>query len=155
MRKPKILISACLCGIPCRYDGRNSAFDSDTWHLLEDSFEPVATCPELIGGLPCPRKPCELETKSKSVKSSDGQDLTKNFKLGAQLSLNICKNYGIEIAVLKSKSPSCGKGKIYDGSFSRNLVEGNGVTCDLLISNGIKVMDENQLKVFIHGREGN
>ena len=109
----------------------------------------IPVCPEKLGGLTSPRKPAEIIKGTELIKNSDGEDLTTNFKLGAQLALNICKNYGIKIAVLKSKSPSCGKGRVYDGSFTGELVNGNGFTCDSLLKNGIMVVEDNQLTTIL------
>lgn len=149
MKKPKILISACLCGIPCRYDSKSSPLSCENLSRLKSSFTLIPVCPEQLGGLPSPRKPAEIIQGTELIKNPDGEDLTTNFKLGAQLALNICKNYGIKIAVLKSKSPSCGKGRVYDGSFSGLLVNGNGFTCDSLLKNGIMVVEDNQLMTIL------
>lgn len=133
-----ILISACLAGIPCRYDGRDTANQNIIKLLKEGKAIPV--CPEQLGGLSTPRIPCEI-TKNKVINKT-GNDLTENFTKGAEIVLDIAKKCNCKTAILKSKSPSCGTGKIYDGTFSGNLINGNGITADLLIANGIEVFTE-------------
>ncbi len=139
-----ILVSKCLTGCPCRYDGR-SVPDPEIAALAE-SGEAVAVCPEQLGGLPTPRVPAELEGtgadvldgKARAV-ARDGRDVTREFVSGAFEALRIANEHGIKHAVLKGKSPSCGMGLIYDGSFTGTLHEGDGVTAALLLRNGITV----------------
>lgn len=95
----------------------------------------------MLGGLPCPRAPAEIIGKQK-VKNSLGQDVSLFFKRGAHSTLNICKNYKVKTAVLKSKSPSCGIGVVYDGSFTGKTTAGSGITADLLKRNGINILTE-------------
>ncbi len=131
-----ILVSACLAGFRCRYDGAVRVHEEKAALVREGQAVPV--CPEMLGGLPCPRVPCE-RTAAGTVTAKDGTDQTKAFTLGAEETLRIARLYGCEMALLKSKSPSCGKGRIYDGTFSGTLREGNGVTAELLEQNGIRV----------------
>ena len=144
----KILISACLCGINCKYNGGNNL--NENIKKLYDEGKAILVCPEVLGGLKTPRIPREiingngkkvLEGKAKVV-SKEGEDTTKAFLKGAMETLKIAKENNIKIAILKAKSPSCGKGFIYSGDFNGKLVEGNGVTTELLIQNGIKVLNE-------------
>ena len=131
----KILVSRCLLGERCRYDGKRIP-DAEVIALgREHTLIPV--CPEMLGGLPCPRTPCEV--RGERVVSRDGEDLTDAYRRGAEEALRICRENGCEKAVLKARSPSCGKGIIYDGSFTGTLTAGDGVTARLLEENGIPV----------------
>lgn len=106
-------------------------------------------CPEEMGGLPTPRIPSEEVFASDGtmrVMSKEGKDVTAEFIKGAEFSLKVAKECDAELAILKARSPSCGKGIIYDGTFSGNLTEGNGVTADLFIKSGIKVLSENDFE---------
>ena len=142
--KKNLLISACLLGIGCRYDGgRVKKIDVEA---LKERFNLIPICPEILGGLPTPRTPSERI--GASVMMKDGRDVTENFKKGAEESLTIARALDCDIALLKAKSPSCGKGRIYDGSFTGTLTDGNGVTADLLISEGIKVYTEDELDLL-------
>ena len=138
----KILVSACLLGEPCRYDGKskpNSAVIS-----LKENHILIPVCPEVLGGLKTPRIPAEVQ--GEKVVRSDGYDVTKEYLKGARITLDIAKKEGVQIAILKSKSPSCGNKQIYDGTFSRRLIDGKGITVKHLEENGIKVIDENELE---------
>ena len=103
----------------------------------------IPVCPEQLGGLPTPREPAEQ--RDEKVITKFGKDVTQNFKKGAEQVLKIAKLFGIKKAILKQKSPSCGCGKIYDGSFSGRIIKGDGVTTTLLKRNGIKVISEEDL----------
>lgn len=141
------LVSSCLAGINCRYDGRNSENKFVVELIKQGKAIPV--CPEQLGGLPIPRICCEIAINkdgSKKVISKYGKDFTKEFLDGGEKTLAIAKITGIKKAILKSKSPSCGCGLIYDGTFSGNLIEGNGTAAELLIKNGIEVYTENDLE---------
>ena len=140
----KILVSACLLGLPTRYDGKSVPYEGVI--RLKDKYTLIPFCPEIYGGLPTPRTPSECVGELVIMK--DGRDVTENYKKGAEGALEICRLFGIRRAVLKSKSPSCGKGIIYDGSFSRQLRNGDGVTAELLQRNGIEVFTEDELDLF-------
>ena len=129
----KKLISACLLGIECRYDGKSELNEQ----LLKnaDSFIPI--CPEQLAGLPTPRPPAEI--KGDRVVSKEGVDLTSAYQKGAQEALKMAKLYHCKEAILKSHSPMCGCGEIYDGSFSNKLVKGDGILTQVLKKNGILV----------------
>ena len=140
------LVSSCLAGVNCRYNGSNSE-NKFILQLVKEG-KAIALCPEQLAGLPTPRPSCEIiidESGNKKVVSKDGQDFTKEFTEGAEKTLAIAKITGIKKAILQSKSPSCGYGFIYDGNFSGNLIKGNGLTTEILINNGIKVYTENDL----------
>jgi len=133
-----LLVSACLAGIPCRWDGAEKGEDAII--DLVRRGEAVLVCPEQLGGLTTPRSPSEL--KDGRVISKDGRDVTVEFRRGAEITLAMAKRYGCTEAILKARSPSCGSGRIYDGSFSGSLVPGDGVTAALLKANGIVVRTE-------------
>lgn len=137
----KILISACLIGDKCRYDGHGN-YNPRYQELLE-KYELVPFCPEVEGGLPTPRIPSER--KGDKVFSQKGKDVTKNFLKGAELALNICKYLDIKYAILKEGSPSCGVTEIYDGNFTGRKIKGEGITAETLRKNGIKVYSENEI----------
>lgn len=140
-----VLISACLYGEKCRYDGKDNLI-SDLC-TLEKLCNLVPVCPEVSGGLPTPRNPSEIA--GEKVITNDGRDVTAEYEKGACAALETALKYGCRLALMKAKSPSCGSGKIYDGSFSRTLTGGDGITVKLLKKNGIKVFDETQIDSLI------
>lgn len=133
--KENVLVSSCLIGLKTRYDKKSS---KNIFKELNLKYNVIPFCPEQAAGLPTPRKPCEI--KDGSVYNVNGVDLTKEFLDGANEALKLCKMYNIKKAYLKSKSPSCGKGKIYDGSFSGVLTDGDGIVTKLLEENEIEVI---------------
>lgn len=137
----KIIVSECLLGSPCRYDGLSKPCDEVI--ALSEKYELIPICPEVMGGLPTPRIPAEI--KNGEVIRKDGVNVTENYKIGAEKSLKIAKENDCKIAILKSKSPSCGCGLVYDGTYSKVLVEGNGITADLFIKNEVKVINESEI----------
>lgn len=138
--KKRILVSACLLGEPCRYDAKSKPCESVK--ALKAHFELVRVCPEQLGGLPTPRPAAEIN--GDRVLRADGTCVTEFFVTGAIKALETAKKCGCEIAVLKAKSPSCGKGRIYDGTFSATLTDGNGVSAAMLMENGITVLTEDE-----------
>ena len=144
----RLLISSCLLGLATRYDGRaKSVFSQADIAKLSKTYELVPVCPEIYGGLPTPRTPSERV--GAKVLMKDGTDVTENYRKGAMDALMLCRILGIKKALLKARSPSCGKGEVYDGSFSGTLTAGHGVTAELLVSNGIEVYTENELNKLI------
>lgn len=140
----KMLISACLLGISSRYDGRSKpVIDGETMKRLSEKYELVPFCPEIYGGLPTPRVPSERV--GDRVVMKDGTDVTENYAKGANEALLLCRLLGIKKALLKERSPSCGKNVIYDGSFTGVLTERDGVAAELLISEGIEVFTESDV----------
>ena len=137
----KIIVSACLLGVPCRYDGKSKP-ENDVI-ALKDRYELIPVCAEVLGGLPTPRVGAEIVCNR--VIRSDGVDVTYEYHKGANEVLKIAKENGCKIAILKSKSPSCGKGKIYDGTYTRTLIDGNGILTDLLLKNNIEVYTETEI----------
>lgn len=134
--KEKILVSSCLLGLNCKYDGGNN-YSKEVEEFLEN-YDVIPICPEIMGGLPTPRV-CAERCGDKVI-TNDGKDVTKQFKKGAEECLFLAKKYDVKKALLKSKSPSCGSEKIYDGTFSHTLMDGNGVTAALLKDNGIEII---------------
>ena len=142
-----ILVSACLAGCPCRYDGKDKLIPEIRDMVL--SGDAVTVCPEVAGGLPTPRAPSEII--GERVVSRADVDVTEEYRRGAEAALATARQYGCRLAIMKAKSPSCGKGVIHNGKFDGGLVNGDGVTVKLLIENGIEVMTE---KEFVDRRNG-
>ena len=134
--KEKILVSACLLGANCKYSGGNN-YSEEVIEFLKD-YEIIPVCPEQLGGLPTPRPASEII--GDKVMNNEGTDVTSNYQKGAEEALKIAQLLGIKKALLKAKSPSCGNGKIYDGTFSRILTTGDGITTKLLKENNIEVI---------------
>ena len=141
MGAPKYLISACLCGEYCRYDG--GAFDFPALRKLVEDGVAIPYCPEHQGGLPIPRKPCEIV--GDKVLAADGTDCTAEYTRGARGALALCKQYGLTAAILKESSPSCGSHLIYDGTHTGRKIPGMGLTARLLCKNGIELYTEKEL----------
>lgn len=141
----KLLVSACLLGEPCRYDGQSKPCPKVI--SLQEHYELIPVCPEQLGGLPTPRTPCEI-CRGK-VLSQKGEDRTKEYRLGAKKALALCQDQGCVAAVLKKNSPSCGKGLIYNGSFSKTLIPGNGITAEAFLQQGIPVYTEDQTEELV------
>lgn len=139
--KEKILVSACLLGVACRYDGLSKE-NERVLKYLEDK-EIMLVCPEIMGGLSTPR--VASERVDDKVLTQNGDDVTDNYKRGALEALRLAQKFGIKKALLKAKSPSCGSNRIYDGTFSRTLTERDGVTAQLLKENGIEVITEEDI----------
>lgn len=140
----RILVSACLLGLSCRYDGASRPHPGVL--ALAEEHQLVPVCPEQLGGLPTPRAPAERQG---SAVCTRGTDVTEQYRRGATETLRLCRLLHCEAAVLKEKSPSCGHGMIYDGTFSGQLVPGNGVTAELLEKNGVRVLGESALEELL------
>lgn len=132
------IVSACLCGEKCRYDGK--IIQHDKIKQLVDEKKAIMVCPEVLGGLPVPRSQCEI--KDGKIIDINGEDKTDNFIKGAKETLLIAKKYNIKKAILKEKSPSCGSKFIYDGAFSKTLIPGQGIATKLLKDNNIEVISD-------------
>lgn len=141
----KLLISACLVGDKVNYKGQGN-YVPDV-EKLKEKYELVLFCPECEGGLPTPRLPNEI--KGSYVIRSDGKDVTREFNLGANKALMLCKYLGITKAVLKENSPSCGTHKIHDGNFHGFKVPGMGITAKLLKKHGIEVYSEEEIEKLL------
>ena len=135
------VVSACLAGFKCRWDGK--AYPCQKIIKLVKEGKAIPVCPEQLGGLTTPRIPAEQ--KGNKVFDKNGKDLTKAFLKGAQEVLRIAQSNNCKEAILKSKSPSCGSGKVYDGTFSGKLIKGDGICAGLLKKNGVKVFTEEEI----------
>lgn len=143
--REKLLISACLLGENCRYSGGNN-YEPLT-EALGERFELVPVCPECLGGLTSPREPAERV--GERVLSRTGEDWTAAFYLGAERTLEIARREGISQAVLKERSPSCGCGAVYDGTFTGTVVPGDGVAAELLKRHGVHIRGESQIEELL------
>ena len=142
MNEPKpIVVSACLFGEACRYDGGSKP--NEAVIALRKRYRLVPVCPESLGGLPIPREPSEI--CGDRVLSRTGSDVTSAYLLGARKTLEQATRHGCRAALLKEKSPSCGKGLIHNGRFDGGLIAGNGVTTALLMQNGVAVFGESEM----------
>lgn len=145
MAKPRLLVSACLLGVNCRYSGDGRLLP-EIRDLMEVA-ELIPLCPEILGGLPTPRPPAER--RGDRVVTRDGADVTRAYARGAEEALRLARLFGARWALLKERSPSCGAGEIYDGSFRHARVPGDGVTAQLLKAQGVKVFGEARIAELI------
>lgn len=143
-----ILVSACLLGVDCRYDGSSSLHDC--LDKLKEDHHFIPVCPEIFGGLKTPRDPAEKQ--GDIVMTMSGENVTSYFEKGATETLKLAQFFHCKLAILKERSPSCGYGKIYDGTFSGKLIDGNGVTAELLLANHINVIGETQIEQYFSNR---
>lgn len=141
-----ILVSSCLAGINCKYNGGNN-YNEKIFNLVKEG-KAIPVCAEQLGGLTTPRIASEIKyiDGKKYVINKAGEDVTEQFEKGAKEILDLAKKLNITKAILKAKSPSCGKGKIYNGEFNGELIDGNGILANLLLENGIEVITEEELK---------
>lgn len=144
-----LLISACLLGLRCRYDGESKPVMPIV--ALMEQYHLIPVCPEQLGGLPTPRAPAERQ--GAAVRTNAGADVTGQYLRGAEQALQLARLYGCKLALLKERSPSCGHGSIYDGSFSGRLSPGDGVTAALLRENGITVYGESEIDLLLANAE--
>ena len=146
-----LLISRCLLGEPCRYDGKSRPLAAETLQALRARYDLIPVCPEVLGGLPTPRTPSERQGDRVVMKT--GADVTKEYRRGAEAALQAAQENHVCAAVLKERSPSCGRGEIYDGTFTGTLTEGNGVTAQLLLEKGFTVYGESEIERLIKSGE--
>lgn len=137
----KILVSKCLLGENCRYKGDSNFCEKAV--KLREKYVLIPICPEQDGGLPTPRDPAERI--GSRVITCNGNDVTAEYTRGAELALKLAMENNVKLAVLKARSPSCGSGSIYDGTFTGKKVQGDGVTAELLKCNGIIVLSEEEI----------
>lgn len=137
----RILVSACLLGFGCRYDGGSNPCEAVM--KLSEKHTLIPFCPEIYGGLPTPRNPSERS--GQRVMMNNGTDVTKYFRRGAKEALKAYRGFDCECAILKENSPSCGSGTIYDGSFSGMFKEGYGITAELFREEGIPIYGESEI----------
>lgn len=137
-----ILVSACLVGINCKYNGGNN-YNEKIFNLVKEG-KAIPVCPEQLGGLKTPRPASEV--KGEKVINKENDDVTYEYTKGAEEVLELAKKLNIKKAILQSRSPSCGCGKIYNGNFDKTLVNGNGITAELLLKNGIEVISSDEFE---------
>lgn len=135
-----ILVSACLLGCNCKYSGGHNYNEEVVGYLKSRDY--ISVCPEELGGLSTPRLPCEIVNGR--VMNANGEDLSKEFQEGAAKTLAIAKENQVSLAILQARSPSCGVGRIYDGSFSKRLIDGDGLAARQLKEAGIDVVASDQ-----------
>ncbi len=148
--KEKILVSSCLLGNNVKYNGGNNY--CPLIEKVKEQFDIITVCPEVSGGLPIPRFPSEIQSNNKVV-NNQSTDVTKEYQKGANIALELCKKHNIKIAILKEKSPSCGTHFIYNGDFDGTVIEGQGITTNLLIKNDIKVYSENEIEILLQNKK--
>lgn len=141
--KERLLISACLLGVRCRYDGESKPLPAEILAPLMEKYELIPVCPEVFGGLSTPRNPSER--RGSRVVMNSGEDVTAQYARGAEETLRLARLFSCKTAVLKERSPSCGSGEIYDGTFSGKLTAGSGVTAEMLKSQDIAVLGESEI----------
>ncbi len=144
----RILVSACLLGVGCRYDGKSNQLPQLEQLMKQHTCIPV--CAELFGGLPTPRVPAERQ--GGRIVTRDGRDVTQAFVRGTAEVLRLADLYHCKAALLKERSPSCGSGEIYDGTFTKTLTAGDGLTAEMLKRKGIAVYGESQIGELINDR---
>ena len=159
----RLLMSACLVGQCCRWDARNGkSCVTPRLHKMLSAGEVAVICPECAGGLDVPRPASEIEPGRTAadvlagrgrVINTAGADVTEAYVKGAQAALELVKKHGIRVAILKAKSPSCGRDAVYDGTFSGNLIPGEGVAARLLREAGVRIFDENEVEEAIAALE--
>lgn len=130
-------ISSCLMGLNCKYSGGNNANEQLISFLKDKAY--ICVCPEVLGGLPIPRA-C-AERRKDIIINTNSENVSEQFMKGAELALMKVQNFHVDIVILQPRSPSCGVGEIYDGSFTNRLIEGNGMFAQSLLNNGIKAMN--------------
>lgn len=142
-----ILVSACLCGENCKWSGGNNKNQKvlDFMESMNGKAEFHKICPEEMGGLLTPRPASEIRMSDRHVVNTEGNDVTAEFEHGAEIALQIAKEFGCTTAILKERSPSCGSHGIYDGTFSGTVVDGMGKTAELLTKHGIRVIGESEI----------
>ena len=136
-----VLISACLLGVSCRYDGLSKPLDERILRDLKSRYHLIPICPEVFGGLPTPRIPAEIG-KDRRVFRQDGAEVTAEYRKGAHEALRLARLFDCKTAILKERSPSCGNGEIYDGTFTGARIFADGITAELLKVNGIRILGE-------------
>ena len=151
MNKPRILVSACLLGVYCRYNGERKKLEGI--ERLMERAELIPVCPELLGGLPTPRPPAERV--GDQVINSESGDVTRHYARGAEETRRRAQLFGARVALLKERSPSCGMVKIHDGRFQGRIVDGSGVTAELLSAHGISVYGESRIDALLNVLENN
>ena len=145
--KPRLLVSLCLLGAPCRYDGAEKPLPPETLRALAEKWELVPVCPEQLGGLPTPRVPAERQ--GARVVTADGRDVTEQYDRGARAVAALARRLEVGDALLKERSPACGSGAVYDGSFTHALIPGDGIAAEELKRAGVRVRGESEIAELI------
>lgn len=142
-----VLISACLLGVDCKYNGSNNKLDDKIIHSLKEKYNLIPVCPEIMGGMPTPRNPVEISDGK--VFDYDGEEFTKEFEKGIEEVVKLAKLYDATIAILKENSPSCGSNYIYDGTFNHQKIKGMGIAAHKLSKENIKLFSEENVKILL------
>lgn len=142
-----VLISACLLGVDCKYNGSNNKLDEKTINSLKDKYNLIPVCPEIMGGLPTPRNPVEI--KDGKVFDYDGEEFTEEFEKGSDEVVKLAKLYNPTIAILKENSPSCGSNYIYDGTFNNKKIKGMGIAARKLSEEYVRLFNEENIKILL------
>ncbi|MDU1579754.1 DUF523 domain-containing protein [Finegoldia magna] len=142
-----VLISACLLGVDCKYNGSNNKLDDKIIHSLKEKYNLIPVCPEIMGGMPTPRNPVEISDGK--VFDYDGEEFTKEFEKGSEEVVKLAKLYDATIAILKENSPSCGSNYIYDGTFNHQKIKGMGIAAHKLSKENIKLFSEENVKILL------
>lgn len=142
-----VLISACLLGVDCKYNGSNNKLDDEIIHSLKEKYNLIPVCPEIMGGLPTPRNPVEI--KDGKVFDYDREEFTKEFEKGSEEVVKLAKLYNSTIAILKENSPSCGSNYIYDGNFNHQKIKGMGIAARKLSEEYIRLFNEENIKILL------
>ena len=149
--KKTLLISACLLGFCCKYDGGSNVLTEDQTAALKRCCHLIPVCPEVAGGLSVPREPAER--RGEKVLSSSGKDVTEAYRKGAETALSLARRFNCQAALLKHRSPSCGNRAVYDGSFTSTLINGRGTAAEILMKEGIPVFNENEINEVLQEKE--
>ena len=142
-----VLISACLLGVDCKYNGSNNKLDDKIIHSLKEKYNLIPVCPEIMGGMPTPRNPIEISDGK--VFDYDGEEFTKEFEKGSEEVVKLAKLYDATIAILKENSPSCGSNYIYDGTFNNQKIKGMGIAAHKLSKENRKLFIEENIKILL------
>ncbi len=141
-----ILVSACLTGVPCRYDGTTATDEQLIAYFASLSMPILPICPEVLGGLPVPREPSEIVQGT--VKTASGTEVHSSFHAGCTKAVDIARMYGVTCGVLNERSPACGVHHIYDGTFSKTLIKGQGLLAQYLRRAGIPVYTAKEFRII-------
>ncbi len=147
-QKQTLIISSCLLGIPCRYDGKHNALSKKNSKKLAEKFILIPVCPEQLGTLPTPRIPAEIQLDGRII-NAKGKDVSDRFNAGAEAAYRIAEINHCRCALMKAGSPSCGNKEVYDGNFKNILIPGKGITVKLFEKHQIKVYNETEIENLI------